>query len=624
MLALAAAPVTAQTAASTAPFSIGQPPIWRQQITAQGTAFTEGGRSGATFSYGIFHSFNKPPIQAFNPVLGVIGATVEGYGSVGAIGDAGLRAMATSRMLATSVGADWDVRHGRVNTIVSWQSGIRRGGILGHGSMVRVDWIPARAQTVRIGFTAPTFEPLAGRTRPAVTTVSLRDPPQPRAPAVASRDAVTQRLARDIESASTAIAAYSNLYTNSAIQAARASSYCAAMARSRTALEEMFGTVLDGTQRVIAARRARGAVLDRIIIPVDSVFGRPKRVDVDRLAGGATADFERWLSDSSGIAPDKRPLAVSAFAAWLGAVTAPMRAIVEGTHDSRLVWLPMDLALTFDQYDAQVQVDSLIGRVVGHTFTDGNALTYMRSSDLILEVARSILEARRYHVLWTHEFMGREWSTRAIDNVGYTVVADAYLPALTAAVRRYDSTGVMPLYMILHDQYFYETSDGRLWLTILQDPLNASMHLKGGGRRRRARAASGRAAERTARGGRGVAPAAAGGARDGRRRALAPAYRLGARERHESIRFVVPQQSYHSGPSVHARQRHARPPQAGDLRRGRSESPSRRRVRDGHRHRRHVFERLVGGSRISRPRSGNIGRARRPSADAARERFLGE
>ena len=303
-------------------------------------------------------------------MLGVIGGTVEGYGSVGGIGDAGLRAMATSRLLATSVGADWDVRHGRVNTIVSWQSAIRRGGILGHGSMLRVDWIPERAQTVRIGFAAPIFQPLAGRTRPAATTVSIPDPPQPSAPAVASRDAVTQRLARDIESASTAIAAYSNLYTNSAIQAAHASSYRAAMDRSRTALEELFGTVLDGTQRVIAARRARAAVLDRIIIPVDSVFGRAKRVDVDRLAGGATADFERWLSDSSGIATDKRPLAASAFAAWLDAVTPPMRAIVERTHDSRLVWLPMDLALTFDQYDEQIQVDSLIGRVVGHPFTD--------------------------------------------------------------------------------------------------------------------------------------------------------------------------------------------------------------------------------------------------------------
>ncbi|MGH7617307.1 MAG: hypothetical protein ACREPM_08780, partial [Gemmatimonadaceae bacterium] len=228
-----------------------------------------------------------------------------------------------------------------------------------------------------------------------------------------------------------------------------------------------------------AARRARLAVLDRIIIPVDSVFGRAKTVDVNRLAGGATADFERWLSDSSEIAPANQPMAASAFAAWLDAVTPAMRAIVEHQRDSRLVWLPMDLTLTFDQYDEQLQVDSLIGRVVGHPFTDRNDLTYMRSTDLPLEVARSILAARQYHVLWTHEFMGREWNTRAIDNVGYTMVADAYLPALTAAVRRYDSTGVMPTYMILHDQFYYETSDGRLWLTILEDPLHASMRIKG-------------------------------------------------------------------------------------------------------------------------------------------------
>jgi phosphatidylserine/phosphatidylglycerophosphate/cardiolipin synthase-like enzyme len=198
-----------------------------------------------------------------------------------------------------------------------------------------------------------------------------------------------------------------------------------------------------------------------------------------RLADGATADFDRWLSDSSEIAPAQQAFAASAFAGWLEAVTTPMRAIVEHQRDSRLVWLPMDLALTLDQYDDQIQVDSLIGRIVGHPFTDRNALTYMRSTDLPLEVARSILAARQYHVLWTHEFMGREWYTRDIDNVGYTMVADAYFPALTAAVRRYDSTGVMPTYMILHDQFFYETSDGRLWLTILEDPLNASMRISG-------------------------------------------------------------------------------------------------------------------------------------------------
>ena len=469
----------AQTAGSAPVFSIGQPPIWRQQLTAQGTAYSQGDRTGATLGYGVFHSLNKPPIAALNPLLGLIGGTLEGYGTIGGIGDAGVRAMATSRLLATSVGADWDIRHHHVNTIVSWQSAIRRGGLLGHGSMLLVDWIPERGQAVRIGLTAPLFQPLAGRTRPRVTDATLPDPPRPRAQALAASDAVSQRLARDIEAASDVIAAYSDVYTDQAIRTAHASSFRAAMDRSRIALEQLFGTHLDSSQRVIAARRARIAVLDRVVIPVDSVFGRVKTIDLPRLAGGATADFERWLSDSSGVPLGARPGAMSAFAAWLAAVTTPMRAIVDRNRDSRLVWLPMDLALTFDQYDDQIEVDSLIGRVVGHPFTDRNALTYMRSTDLPLEIARSILAARQYHVMWTHEFMGRQWVTRAIDNIGYTMVADAYFPALTAAVRRYDSTGVMPMYMILHDQYFYEVSDGRLWLTILEDPLHASMRIEG-------------------------------------------------------------------------------------------------------------------------------------------------
>jgi phosphatidylserine/phosphatidylglycerophosphate/cardiolipin synthase-like enzyme len=461
-------------------FSIGQPPIWRQQLSAQGTAYTRDGRYGGTFSYGIYHAFNKPPIPEFNPLVGLIGGTVEGYGSVAGMEDMGLRAMVTSRLLATSVGADWDIRHERLNTIVSWQSAILRGGILGHGSMLRVDWIPAREQTVRVGIAAPLLQPLAGRTRQKVTTVEIPDPPQERAITTAApSDVATQRLMHDIDSASVVIAAYSDLYTDDAIRVSHASSYRAAMDRSRTALEALFGTGLDSRESARAARRARIAVLDRIIIPVDSVFGCAKHVDVTRLAGGATADFDRWLRDSSEIAPAQQPFTASAFAGWLDAVTPSMRAIVARQRDSRLVWLPMDLALTFDQYDDQIEVDSLIGRVVGHPFTDRNALTYMRSTDLPLEIARSILAARQYHVMWTHEFMGREWYTRDIDNVGYTMVADAYFPALTAAVRRYDSTGVIPMYMILHDQFFYETSDGRLWLTILEDPLNASMRIAG-------------------------------------------------------------------------------------------------------------------------------------------------
>src|SRR6185503_8594668 len=127
-------PAPAPPATSAPVFAIGQPPIWRQHVAVQATAYSRSDATDATLTYGLFHSFKKPPTNAFNPVLGIVGGTFEGYGSVGRFGDAGVRAFITSRMLATSVGADWDIQHRRVDAILSWQGALRRGGLLGHGS----------------------------------------------------------------------------------------------------------------------------------------------------------------------------------------------------------------------------------------------------------------------------------------------------------------------------------------------------------------------------------------------------------------------------------------------------------------------------------------------------------
>src|SRR5687767_1245942 len=154
-------------------FSIGQPPLWRQHIALQGTFHPDHDAPGPTLTYGLFRAFSKPPSNAFNPVLGIIGVTLEGYGTLSRSGAAGVHAFATSQMLATSVGVDWDIRNGRVDPIVSWQSAIRRGGLLGRGTMLRVDWLPTRDHTLRAGITVPIAQPLAGRTRPGRTKVTL-------------------------------------------------------------------------------------------------------------------------------------------------------------------------------------------------------------------------------------------------------------------------------------------------------------------------------------------------------------------------------------------------------------------------------------------------------------------
>jgi len=87
-----------------------------------------------------------------------------------------------------------------------------------------------------------------------------------------------------------------------------------------------------------------------------------------------------------------------------------------------------------------------------------------------------VYATREYHVLWIHDFRGQTESG-AVDNIGYSMVADVYLPALIESVKRHDSTGRVPAYMIFLDEYYYEYRNGWLWMTMLDDPLRASVRL---------------------------------------------------------------------------------------------------------------------------------------------------
>ena len=456
--------------------SMGQPSRWQPYAAALALGDRGGDAPAAHLLAGVHH-----PI--LNPVTGLLGVSGEGYATTnGPFSGGGLRALATSRVFALAAGADWNVSARRVDFILSYQSAIVRGGLLGRGSMLRLDWLPTRGRSFGAGITLPLAQPFAGRTRPRHTDADLPGHTARHEGDDAIDVAGAEALLDTVATSASLLRAYGSLYSDDDVRAVRDGGRFTDAARLyHTSLERAFGRAAGNpTDGPRIADRARAGALSALLLPYDALFGQAKeRDDIEPLAAAADSAFARWLSDSSGIAPASRSAVHAVHGRWLDVLVGVHDSLRERWKDSRTLWLPLTLALTPEQYDDQTEVDSLLARVVGRPFTDGNALTLLRSSDLPLEIARSIYAARDYHLLWTHDFAGRREGTGTVDNVAYEMVSDVYLPALTAAVKRYDATGRMPVYMILLDQFFYEPRDGRLWMSILEDPLGASMRLPG-------------------------------------------------------------------------------------------------------------------------------------------------
>jgi hypothetical protein len=483
VLTIAAPMLRAQTASSTpqqpatSVFSMGQPPAWLPYASALGVM--SGGRGAMAGSLGV-QRFLLDPITG---LLAFSGEVVGEWRGGSAFGD--VRALLQSPGLGIGFGADWRPQTHSIAPVISIQGALRRGGLVTPGSMVRLDWLPGRRHAVDLGFQFPLMQPFAGRTRPRRMTAVV-----PRAISAAVRSGTTERVAAAelalVDTTAHVISAFINPYPaadeSTLVMAARrpygrsfdltSRAYVGALARA-------FGVAAgDSSRGDEIAARARAAMFDEAILPYDALFGQIKEGSVfEDMLQAARQVFARWASDSTRVSPASEQRLLAVFDSWSGTLDDVHRHLSEEWKDSRLIWLAPQLALAPEQYDQQAQVDSLIGRVVGHPFTDRNAIGYLRTPDLTVEVARSILAARKYHVLWVHDFIGRR-TTGVLDDVSFTMVADAYLPALTAAVARYDSTGIFPEYFILCDAYYYHTDAGSVWFSILENPLGARMKFR--------------------------------------------------------------------------------------------------------------------------------------------------
>ena len=498
--------------------SMGQPPRWQPYTSAVATIARHNDAVGGLL-IGLFHPRGSP-------INGLFGLSSEAYLLSAPAGPTGgLRLLGVTQAINLGYGVDWDARENNYAFMLSVNTAIRRGGIFGRGTTLRVDWIPSRGDAVDVGITLPLGQRYAGRTRPQNTGASLREAARAtsteRTRSINPREKVSRAsntllpASADtalglVREAALLIATYNNFFSeyHDTDRERDARKIREAAARAREAMtrvtvdypqghtykeaERVYAKSLrhafsiaaggDTTLGGVVTRRARAGLLNQLLIPYNGLFGQVKERErgalLSPLLDATRADLQAWMADSSGISSEAQLAVVRVHEAWLLSVVAVHDRIADQWSDSRRVWLPLQLAIAEEDHDDQAEIDALMARVIGRPFTRGNQITYLHEDRVQIELARSILAARDYHVLWVHDYAAQRPSGR-IDRLGFAQTANAYFPALTRAVARYDSTGSLTTFLIFLDQVFYEGDNGRLWMTILEDPLGATIKLPG-------------------------------------------------------------------------------------------------------------------------------------------------
>jgi hypothetical protein len=507
LLAVVASPDLARAQpgpAATPPLSfksLGQPPLFKPYVAGSLTWNREGEeRLGGVGVAGIYKDLVLP-------ISGAFGVSAEGY--VGGIGsaagasggwDGGARLFATSRLLFLNLGLDWNARTGDADFVLAFTPYFSRGGLFGTGGSFRIEWIPGRDNSWNFGFQVP-LEPHMGKTRPKHRNVH---PPKPKSPPVRARltDAGWSHV-RELRATGRWLLLHANIFNDDddasyfkAMEKFRADvenarrlfratderhpagrSYALEARHYHEAFDALFTAELGGEQGRAVADLAREILLDEVLLPYDRWIGRFKKPDtLAGLAAQGRLRFTRALEAQAGLDAPRRESALAAYdeiASTFERGRESLKAHNEG--DERKVWMPLDLALRPEHRDSQQEIDAVVARALGRPFTRGNAVFPTNGSRFQLELLRSLHEARDYHVLWIHDYAGRVKGRP--DPVTLEVSTQGYLKVLAKRVREYDAGGRLPSFFVFHTQFFYEGSQSRLFLTLLEDPLGHRLEL---------------------------------------------------------------------------------------------------------------------------------------------------
>jgi len=481
--------------------SLGQPPHTHWYAGGSFGLDWQGSATGTDpVAYGLFGASRN----LTNPVVGLAALSIEGYlGLRQSQLDGGVRALLVNTPLRLTIGADYNALDNRVYPLFGFTMPVRRGGVFGGGSVLRAEWSPGDGSAFRVSALVPAFWSAAGRTRPRRDKVSIKPRGTGEIPPPASGPPLDESLTRIAVLASRIQELVVPYIDVSGADPVKAMAPVVAQLRSladsatpgtglgveptvrayHAELVRAFSMAAAG--RAMApgettpdgqalAARARDALLDGVLFPYDRLLGQRKTGETLRgLSAHARGRFAgRLVLEFPDLTPERQAAALYVFGELVTTMDQ-VRADAEAQwHDSRLVWLPLQFGLLPEDHDTQAELDRILERAVAQPFTDGNRVLYLVNEQFQAEVTRSIFATRDYHVLWIHDFRGRNDEGQPDLNSLHYVV-DAYLRALTLRVREYDSVQTLPVYMIFLDEHYYEANHGRLWLDFLENPLGS-------------------------------------------------------------------------------------------------------------------------------------------------------
>lgn len=478
--------------------SMGQPTRWHPYTALSAGRHFEGGTAwSTTLTAGLYRDWIAAMTQGLGPAA-------ELWGRVGGPeSDAGARLYLASPGGMARAGLDQSFFDGGSPAFaLGVDLPLQRGGLVLDGGQLRVDWIPVRNQ-VNLGLQWPLGSKRIGHTRPRDIDANLptardRHPAARPAPDLEEALGLTalsagwlavlttgilwddtpkiesddlEKLRAFMDTLRAEIAAVDLLHPDG-------HTYQCEIALYHEQFDRVFGLAQGANWAEAPARGrvmadgAREALLESVLLPYNRAFGIIKEPDnLDGLSREAEHRFADWLLSRPQYGPAATARAQAAFRDLLRRLELVRARVRDDARvDPDVVWLPLQWGLRPDQFDSQAELDAILARAAGRPFTQGNSAEIINALQFAAELQRQVTDAQDYHVLWIHDYRGLNGAGEP-DAVGYHQTL-RYMRTLVDRVRGYDGRGRLPSYFIFLDQQYYDPNKARLWLDLLERPLD--------------------------------------------------------------------------------------------------------------------------------------------------------